>query len=187
MNKWDEVFGSIDFEKFSPEQQTELRKGLELGLPMQMYANPDFTAEEIADLRGVLEKTAYAHRDPDQEYNLENLFCGFRSETNFKLHPDRICYIPENWDFDDGFGYTGNDFLALCDGNIQKAQALFDQCEWQHPETILDENEREEALENDIDTFLVESKPSLSDQIQSAATRSAVQFEKIDHEKEQER
>lgn len=51
----------------------------------------------------------------------------------------------------------------------------------------MDENEREEALGNDNDTFLVESRPSLSDQIQTAANRPAVQFEKFDREKEQER
>lgn len=176
MNKWDEVFGSIDFEKFSQEQQAELRKGLELDLPMQIYANPDFTAEEMAGMRKVLE--LYSDSDSSKAKITETWLRGFRSEENFRLHPDRICYIPENWDFDDGFGYTGNDFLALCHGDFQKAQALFDQCEWQHPETILDENEREAEWEPDEDLAPSgETKVSLSDQIQSASTRASTQSE----------
>ena len=181
MNKWETIYGSIDFEKFSPEQQTELRKGLDLGLPMQMFANPDFSAEEIRSLRSVLQKTAYAHSEPEREDSLKDLYRGFRSEINFQLYPDRVCYVPENWDFADGYGYTRNDFLALCNGDPQQAQALFNECEWQHPETILDENAREAALELDEDFVPSEriqsviQRPSLTQQIASASLRTGTE------------
>lgn len=46
-----------------------------------------------------------------------------------------IIYEPENSDE----GYTGKMFLDLCGGNENIAQRLYDNCEWQAPETILDE------------------------------------------------
>lgn len=35
--------------------------------------------------------------------------------------------------------YTGNDFLALCDGNMNLARYLFWYCDWQHPSSALPE------------------------------------------------
>lgn len=37
--------------------------------------------------------------------------------------------------------YSGNDFVAECDGDIQKAEALFGYCNWQHPSSAIDELE----------------------------------------------
>ena len=36
-------------------------------------------------------------------------------------------------------GYTREDFIKLVDGTKYSDAELFDNCEWQHPETLLDE------------------------------------------------
>lgn len=40
--------------------------------------------------------------------------------------------------------YTGNDFIDLCDGNVEKAVRLFWYCDWQHPSSALDEIDDDE-------------------------------------------
>lgn len=57
---------------------------------------------------------------------------------------EKVIYTPENWDDDEKEGYTGQDFLELCDGDLELAQRIYDACEWQHPETILDEMSRDD-------------------------------------------
>ena len=151
MKNWVNFLGSsdsIDFTKFNEAQHQELRKGIDLDLPVRLYANPCLSAQEMANVRNALETAVYALANPDKhvvitDHGPEELYLGFRSDSNFQDHPERICYVPENWDFDDGYGYTGNDFLDLCNGDVQKAKQLFDACEWQHPETVLDEWSRE--------------------------------------------
>ena len=49
-----------------------------------------------------------------------------------------ICYIPEN-DFLRS-GYTYYDFLSLAGGSKEVAEYLFETVDWQHPETVLDED-----------------------------------------------
>lgn len=49
-----------------------------------------------------------------------------------------VCYVPEN-DFFVG-GYTYDDFLSLAEGNEEIAEYLFETVDWQHPETVLDED-----------------------------------------------
>jgi len=62
---------------------------------------------------------------------------------------EEIIYNPENYDndFEQSEGYTGADFLELCDGDKEMAQRVYDQCDWQHPETIIDEMKREDNNE----------------------------------------
>lgn len=43
--------------------------------------------------------------------------------------------------------YTGKDFLELCSGDLQKAEMLFDYCDWQHPSSALPEIEDEDESE----------------------------------------
>ena len=52
-----------------------------------------------------------------------------------------ICYVPENDTFVSGYDY--NDFLEIAEGNEEIADYLFDTVDWQHPETLFDENIRE--------------------------------------------
>lgn len=75
----------------------------------------------------------------ETEFGAEELTHGFKSVYNFKNHPERVCYVPEEWDFEeDGPGYTGNDILEEC-GHPIKADIIFSLCSWQHPSTVLGE------------------------------------------------
>ena len=40
-----------------------------------------------------------------------------------------------------GCCYSGDDFIEECDGDVQKAEALFGYCDWQHPSSAIDELE----------------------------------------------
>ncbi len=66
----------------------------------------------------------------------------FKDEEAYynKDHPDRICYIPE---LDDDL-YSRNDFLKICNGQEEIADVIFFQCDWQHPETCLQDQWFEE-------------------------------------------
>ena len=59
----------------------------------------------------------------------------FKDEEAYKNHPDRVCYVPELSDST----YTREDFLNLCDENVEMADELFDNCDWQHPESLLED------------------------------------------------
>lgn len=50
-------------------------------------------------------------------------------------HPDRVCYVPELSDM----AYSRNDFLKLTDGLIDLAEELYEESDWQHPESTLDD------------------------------------------------
>lgn len=155
---WRVVYGEVDLSRFTPEQQEALKNGRDRGLPYQLYANKDWTISEMVDYREILAKTALAGwtqgKNPveavKEAYEEEATNPGYKNRFNFENHPDLVCYLPENWDeFVDGKGWTGNDFLLLCGGDAEKAARVFDGCEWQSPETVLDELEREEAEEMD--------------------------------------
>jgi len=142
----------LDINKFSPEQLTELQRGLDLDLDFFTYANPAYSAEEMLIYRTFLEtaKTMgpvatdlYVITD----YGPEKLTQGFTSYSNYKKYPDRICYVPENWDFkEDGPGYTAKDILTLCNGDQDLADMVFGLCDWQHPSTILGEWDKDDAI-----------------------------------------
>jgi hypothetical protein len=46
-----------------------------------------------------------------------------------------VCYIAELSDQE----YTYQDFLSMCNGNEKLARNIFEDIDWQHPETRLDE------------------------------------------------
>lgn len=155
---WRVVYGDVDLSRFTPEQQEALKNGRDRGLPYQLYANKDWSVSEMEEYREILAKSALAgwtqgKRPVDaikEAYEQEAVTPGYKNRFNYENHPDLVCYLPENWDeFVDGKGWTGNDFLLLCGGNAEKAARVFDGCEWQSPETVLDELEREEAEEMD--------------------------------------
>ena len=60
----------------------------------------------------------------------------FKDESAFTNDPDRVCYIPELSDN----VYTRRDFVNLCGGQEDFAQTLFHAVDWQHPETLLEDN-----------------------------------------------
>lgn len=155
---WRVVYGDVDLSRFTPEQQEALKNGRDRGLPYQLYANKDWTVSEMEEYREILAKSALAGwtqgKSPveaiREAYEQEAATPGYKNRFNYENHPVLVCYLPENWDeFVDGKGWTGNDFLLLCGGNAEKAARVFDGCEWQSPETVLDELEREEAEEMD--------------------------------------
>lgn len=53
---------------------------------------------------------------------------------------NKVCYVPELSDT----AYSHQDFLDLCNGQEKFAKACFEAVDWQHPETWLDEQFREE-------------------------------------------
>lgn len=166
---WRVVYGEIDFSRFTFEQQVALKNGRDRGLPYQMYANKDWSVSEMEHYREILAKTAYADwqhgkRPSDvvkAAYEHEAKTPGFKNRFNFENHSDLVCYVPENWDeFVDGKAWTRQDFLLLCGNDTEKASRVFDSCEWQSPETVLDELEREEAEE--MDTPVPEEKAGIT-------------------------
>lgn len=189
-------------QRFNEEQLDEIRRGLDLDLPVHLYANPHFPAAEMEIYRTFLE-TARADesdrnyaRDKDPhyivtEYGPEDATYGFKSYTNYAHHPERVCYIPENWDFEeDGPGYTARDILEQCGGDKDKADIVFNLCNWEHPSTVLDQwdhdddlalarikEEKVAKLQAEIAQLrrgpeLAERKPPLADRIAGAKSKS---------------
>ena len=55
-------------------------------------------------------------------------------------HPDQVCYIPE---LSDSL-YTRQDFLDICNGQPEIADRIFEEVDWQSPETCLEDQWYEE-------------------------------------------
>ena len=63
-----------------------------------------------------------------------------KDEEAFLHYPDQVCYVPELGDE----VYTRQDFLNLCNGQEDFAEACFYGVDWQSPETWIDEQLRED-------------------------------------------
>ncbi len=181
---WESIFGTVDESLFTPEQIAELCYGKDLDLPVQLYADPTRTANEMKTIRCMLETAFSALRDPKTrvvctEYGPEEVDGYFRSQSNFEKHPSWICYIPENWDFEeDGPGYTGEQIIRLCDNDPIKASMVFSICSWQHPETVLDEwDEYDEEVLQEMHRKKDHQRksPALDTRIQNAAAGTSRQ------------
>lgn len=59
----------------------------------------------------------------------------YKNWDNFVNHPDEVCYIPELSDNK----YTRQDLIDLCGGNAKMAEIMFDELDWQHPESLLED------------------------------------------------
>lgn len=60
--------------------------------------------------------------------------------------PGDVIYVPENAEsLEDAC--TKQKFIDLCNGDERAAEALFSACEWQFPETILDEAMYSDAVD----------------------------------------
>lgn len=64
----------------------------------------------------------------------------FKDEDAFLNHPRQACYVPE---LSDSI-YTRQDFLDLCNGQENFAAECFEAVDWQHPETWVDEQYRDD-------------------------------------------
>lgn len=62
-------------------------------------------------------------------------------------------YVPEN--SDDGYEYTLDDVIEIAKGNIDLAKLIIDNCEWQYPETVLDEMLMEEEVIEVGDQYII--------------------------------
>lgn len=73
----------------------------------------------------------------------------YKNFEAFNNKTTEICYVPELTEDDEEESYTYQDFIDLAkgtfenlgvNGDVEKmAKLLFDSCEWQSPETIIDE------------------------------------------------
>ena len=59
----------------------------------------------------------------------------FKDEEAYRNHKDKPCYVPELLDEI----YTGNDFLDLCKGQEDFADELFEEVDWQCPESLIED------------------------------------------------
>ena len=72
-----------------------------------------------------------------EEINREFFRQGYivKDENAFLVYPNKVCYIPELSDTK----YTRIDFIEMCKGNVDFAEAIFYEVGWQHPETLIEE------------------------------------------------
>lgn len=59
----------------------------------------------------------------------------FKDEDAFQNRPDDVCYIPELSDEK----YTRNDILKILAGDEELAETMFEELDWQNPESLLED------------------------------------------------
>lgn len=59
----------------------------------------------------------------------------FKDWEAYQNRPEAPCYVPELSDT----VYCQNDFLRICNGQEDLAEQLFEGCDWQHPETLIED------------------------------------------------
>lgn len=67
----------------------------------------------------------------DKEYYRQGYV--FKDEDAYRNRKNEPCYAPETSDA----VYTGQDFLDMCHGQQDFADELFEEVDWQHPETLM--------------------------------------------------
>jgi len=88
----------------------------------------------------------------------------FKDREAFEQKSTQICYMPELTDSDDvSEGYSYQDFIDLANGTFENlgvngnaevfARLLFDSCEWQSPETLIDEWNNSDEFEDYPQTY----------------------------------
>lgn len=84
-------------------------------------------------------KAGSIERKPDGRWQIDREWHGqgyiFKDEEAFLTAPDAPCYVAELSDEI----YTHRDILRICNGQEEVAKLCFDEIDWQHPETWLDE------------------------------------------------
>jgi hypothetical protein len=82
----------------------------------------------------------YTPATDEAEAIIERGFYGqgyiFKDEEAYNISLDKPCYIPELSDA----VYTHQNFLDLMDGQETLARDLFNRVDWQHPETLFEED-----------------------------------------------
>lgn len=92
----------------------------------------------------------YSHTDDGRKY-IREYFLPFDigQGYGYKQHnynftagdPDEIIYIPELAYEDSELpkGYTAQDFINIFGGDLEMAEWLFKEVDWQHPDTLLED------------------------------------------------
>ena len=79
-----------------------------------------------------------------EEPRIEKAFWGqgymFKSSEAYHNRPQAPCYVPELSDS----VYTAEDFLHICNDQKEFADELFEEVDWQHPETLMEDWMRNE-------------------------------------------
>ena len=70
----------------------------------------------------------------DREYHRQGYIV--KDEEAYETSLEKVCYVPELSDAT----YTHQSFLDMCDGQEEIARSLFDRVDWQHPETLFEED-----------------------------------------------
>ncbi len=93
-----------------------------------------------ATQRNYLKVGTYTPATDNTEAVIDREFYGqgyiFKDEEAYETSLDQVCYIPELTDN----VYTHQDFLSIMDGQEELARDLFDRVDWQHPETLFEED-----------------------------------------------
>lgn len=106
-----------------------------------MYACEEELKGQLSD--GIFENYAVENVEPLREWKIPikreplEQGMGYKNEDAFydEHDPNRICYLAENSDTI----YSKNDFLKLADYNPKIAERIFSYCDWQTPETALED------------------------------------------------
>ncbi len=84
-------------------------------------------------------KIGHIEKKKDGSWKIERKWHGqgyvFKDEEAYVTRPDDPCYVPELSDA----VYTANDILALCNGQKEFADELFDGLDWSHPESLMED------------------------------------------------
>lgn len=59
----------------------------------------------------------------------------FKDEEAYRNRKNEPCYVPELSDT----VYTGNDILSMCRGQKEFADEVFDELDWQHPSSLIED------------------------------------------------
>jgi hypothetical protein len=83
---------------------------------------------------------SYTPATDEMEAVIDREFYGqcyiFKDEEAYNTDLDKPCYIPE---LSDAI-YTHQSFLDMMDGQEKLARDLFERVDWQHPETLIEED-----------------------------------------------
>ena len=163
-------------QRMTSAQLHEVTEGVKTGIDEKALLRPQLTPSELRNLRAELERDNLRQQFPDKHFEATDqgaveLYPGFKSEPNYADFPDRVCYVPDLWDFDLGDGVTGKDILTLCNGDVLKAQMVFDRCDWQHPSTVLAEWDHEDDLALEEKRNGLSHQESLNDRLNAARDR----------------
>lgn len=97
---------------------------------------------DIDEDRDYLKIGSYTPGTGDQDASVERDWYRqgyiFKDEEAFLHHPEQVCYVPELSDA----AYTRQDFLDMCNGQEEFAEQCFHAVDWQHPETWVEEQYR---------------------------------------------